>query len=88
MELIFQVILSSKFMLNYDDVKKKLIIGAYNLVNASNSGFAITNESICNLNAINILNRMQDVDINKLTDEQIENNDSTYNTISLNYIFY
>lgn len=74
-------------MLNYEDVKKKLIIGAYNLVNASNSGFAITNESICNLNAINILNRMQDVDINKLTDEQIENNDSTYNTISLNYIF-
>ena len=74
-------------MLNYEDVKKKLIIGACNLVNASNSGFAITNESICNLNAINILNRMQDVDINKLTDEQIENNDSTYNTISLNYIF-
>lgn len=74
-------------MLNYEDVKKKLIIGAYNLVNASNNGFAITNESICNLNAINILNRMQDVDINKLTDEQIENNDSTYNTISLNYIF-
>ena len=74
-------------MLNYEDVKKKLIIGAYNLVNASNSGFAITNESICNLNAMNILNRMQDVDINKLTDEQIENNDSTYNTISLNYIF-
>ena len=36
---------------------------------------------------MNILNRMQDVDINKLTDEQIENNDSTYNTISLNYIF-
>lgn len=74
-------------MLNYEDVKKKLIIGACNLVNASNSGFAITNESICNLNAMNILNRMQDVDINKLTDEQIENNDSTYNTISLNYIF-
>lgn len=74
-------------MLNYEDVKKKLIIGAYNLVNASNSGFAITNESICNLNAMNILNRMQDVDINKFTDEQIENNDSTYNTISLNYIF-
>lgn len=74
-------------MLNYEDVKKKLIIGACNLVNASNSGFAITNESICNLNAINVLNRMQDVDINKLTDEQIENNDSTYNTISLNYIF-
>ena len=74
-------------MLNYEDVKKKLIIGACNLVNASNSGFAITNESICNLNAMNILNRIQDVDINKLTDEQIENNDSTYNTISLNYIF-
>lgn len=74
-------------MLNYEDVKKKLIIGACNLVNASNSGFAITNESICNLNVMNILNRMQDVDINKLTDEQIENNDSTYNTISLNYIF-
>ena len=74
-------------MLNYEDVKKKLIIGACNLVNSSNSGFAITNESICNLNAMNILNRMQDVDINKLTDEQIENNDSTYNTISLNYIF-
>ena len=74
-------------MLNYEDVKKKLIIGVCNLVNASNSGFAITNESICNLNAMNILNRMQDVDINKLTDEQIENNDSTYNTISLNYIF-
>lgn len=74
-------------MLNYEDVKKKLIIGACNLVNASNSGFAITNESICNLNAMNILNRMQDVDINKFTDEQIENNDSTYNTISLNYIF-
>ena len=74
-------------MLNYEDVKKKLIIGACNLVNASNSGFAITNESICNLNAMNILNRMQDVDINKLTDEQIENNDSTYNTIYLNYIF-
>lgn len=74
-------------MLNYEDVQKKLIIGAYNLVNASNSGFAITNESICNLNAMNILNRMQDVDINKFTDEQIENNDSTYNTISLNYIF-
>ena len=75
-------------MLNYENVQKKLIIGACNLVNASNSGFAITNESICNLNAMNILNRMQDVDINKLTDEQIENNDSTYNTISLNYIFY
>lgn len=74
-------------MLNYEDVQKKLIIGACNLVNASNSGFAITNESICNLNAMNILNRMQDVDINKFTDEQIENNDSTYNTISLNYIF-
>lgn len=74
-------------MLNYEDVKKKLIIGACNLVNASNSGFAITNESICNLNAMNILNRMQDVDINKFTDEQIENNDSIYNTISLNYIF-
>ncbi|MCI5629868.1 MAG: hypothetical protein MR346_09615 [Clostridium sp.] len=74
-------------MLNYKDVQKKLIIGACNLVNASNSGFAITNESICNLNAMNILNRMQDVDINKFTDEQIENNDSTYNTISLNYIF-
>ena len=74
-------------MLNYENVQKKLIIGACNLVNASNSGFAITNESICNLNAMNILNRMQDVDINKLTDEQIENNDSTYNTISLNYIF-
>ena len=74
-------------MLNYEDVKKKFIIGACNLVNASNSGFAITNESICNLNAMNILNRMQDVDINKFTDEQIENNDSTYNTISLNYIF-
>lgn len=74
-------------MLNYEDVQKKLIIGACNLINASNSGFAITNESICNLNAMNILNRMQDVDINKFTDEQIENNDSTYNTISLNYIF-
>ena len=74
-------------MLNYEDVKNKLIIGACNLVNASNSGFAITNESICNLNAMNIINRMQDVDINKFTDEQIENNDSTYNTISLNYIF-
>lgn len=74
-------------MLNYEDVQKKLIIGAFNLVNASNSGFAITNESICNLNAMNILNRMQDVDINKFTDEQIENNDSAYNTISLNYIF-
>lgn len=74
-------------MLNYEDIQKKLIIGACNLVNASNSGFAITNESICNLNAMNILNRMQDVDINKFTDEQIENNDSTYNTISLNYIF-
>lgn len=74
-------------MLNYENVKKKLIIGACNLVNASNSDFAITNESICNLNAMNILNRMQDVDINKFTDEQIENNDSTYNTISLNYIF-
>lgn len=74
-------------MLNYEDVQKKLIIGACNLVNASNSGFAITNELICNLNAMNILNRMQDVDINKFTDEQIENNDSTYNTISLNYIF-
>lgn len=74
-------------MLNYEDVQKKLIIGACNLVNASNSGFAITNESICNLNVMNILNRMQDVDINKFTDEQIENNDSTYNTISLNYIF-
>ncbi len=74
-------------MLNYEDVQKKLIIGAYNLVNASNSGFAITNESICNLNAMNILNRMQDNDANKFTDEQIENNDSTYNTISLNYIF-
>lgn len=74
-------------MLNYENVKKKLIIGACNLVNASNNGFAITNESICNLNAMNILNRMKDVDINKFTDEQIENNDSTYNTISLNYIF-
>lgn len=74
-------------MLNYEDVQKKLIIGACNLVNASNSGFAITNELICNLNAMNILNRMQDVDINKFTDKQIENNDSTYNTISLNYIF-
>lgn len=74
-------------MLNYEDVQKKLIIGACNLVNASNSGFAITNESICNLNAMNILNRMQDNDANKFTDEQIENNDSTYNTISLNYIF-
>lgn len=74
-------------MLNYEDAQKKLIIGACNLVNASNSGFAITNESICNLNVMNILNRMQDVDINKFTDEQIENNDSTYNTISLNYIF-
>lgn len=74
-------------MLNYEDVQKKLIIGACNLVNASNSGFTIINESICNLNAMNILNRMQDIDINKFTDEQIENNDSTYNTISLNYIF-
>lgn len=74
-------------MLNYEDVQKKLIIGVCNLVNASNSGFAITNESICNLNAMNILNRMQDNDVNKFTDEQIENNDSTYNTISLNYIF-
>lgn len=74
-------------MLNYEDVQKKLIIGACNLVNASNSGFAITNESICNLNAMNILNRMQDNDANKFTDEQIENNDSIYNTISLNYIF-
>lgn len=74
-------------MLNYEDVQKKLIIGACNLVNASNSGFAITNKSICNLNAMNILNRMQDNDVNKFTDEQIENNDSTYNTISLNYIF-
>lgn len=74
-------------MLNYEDVEKKLIIGACNLVNASNCGFAITIDSICNLNAMNILNRMQDVDINKFTDEQIENNDSTYNIISLNYIF-
>ena len=74
-------------MLNYENVKEKFIIGAYNVINASNSGFAITNDSICNLNAMNILNKMQDIDTNKFTDKQIENNNSTYNTISLNYIF-
>lgn len=74
-------------MLNYENIKANIITGSCNLANANSNGFAITNESICLLNAMNILLQMKNVDCDKLSDEQNENINSVYNTISSNYLF-
>lgn len=74
-------------MLDSEQTLNKAIIGSCNLASAADNGFAVTDESICLLNAMVILVHEKEVICDKLTDEQIETLGSVFNTVSNTYMF-
>lgn len=74
-------------MLDSEQTLNNVIIGSCNLASAADNGFAVTDESICLLNAMVILAHEKEVICDELTDEQIENLGSVFNAISNTYMF-
>ena len=65
-------------MIDFEQVQKMMITAGVNMAIAEHNGFAITNDSVCLLNTVVIINQFKDIICEKLTDEQIEKLYTTY----------
>lgn len=74
-------------MIDFDESVQKCICCAINIANAESNGFVVTDDSICILNAITIINNYKNIICDKLSDEQIENVADLYNNITQNNLF-
>lgn len=74
-------------MIDFDTALNKLIIGGVNIANANRNGFVITNETICYLNTMVIINHMRDSVCGCLSEEQVETVFGAYNAIADNNLF-
>lgn len=66
-------------MVDYEKALKDLITGSINVANATHNGFVVTDDTICALNTMIIINHMKNIVCNCINDEQAENIYETYN---------
>lgn len=74
-------------MIDFEQAQKMMITAGVNMAAAETNGFAITNDSICLLNTVVIVNQFKDVICDQLSDEQIEKLYSVYVKTIQNSLF-
>lgn len=72
-------------MIDFNQAKEMMITAGVNVAVSEQNSFVITNDTICLLNTIVIINQFKDIICDKLSEKQIEKLHSAYvNTIHNN----
>ena len=74
-------------MIDFNQAKEMMITAGVNVAVSEQNGFVITNDTICLLNTIVIINQFKDIICNKLSEEQIEKLHSAYVNTIYNNLF-